>query len=103
MPPKLADQSAAVRIFDEIGFGDWFHCFTGVVEIPGGIGPLVPRVSGLTGAGLSTVMVLAAATQAFVLGAPGLASFPLVLAMLLVWMASRRRDTIVAVSQLLSR
>ncbi|MEU4345460.1 DoxX family protein [Nocardia sp. NPDC023852] len=31
-----------MRIFNDIGFGDWFRYFTGVVEIAGGIGLLVP-------------------------------------------------------------
>lgn len=87
--PKLVGQEDAVRIFHELG-GDWFRYFTGVVEISGGIGLLVPRLSGLAAAGLSITMVCAAGVQAFALGAPGMAIFPLVLAGVFVWIATQR-------------
>ncbi|MEU6562028.1 DoxX family protein [Nocardia nova] len=89
--PKLAGQSDAVRIFHEIGWGDWFRYFAGVVEIAGGIGLLVPRLTGLAAAGLTVTMILAAATQAFVLDAPANAIFPLVLAVIFAWIAYERR------------
>ncbi|WP_327114933.1 DoxX family protein [Nocardia sp. NBC_01730] len=101
--PKVFGQADAVRIFNEIGLGDWFRYLTGIVEIAGGIGLLVPRLSGLAAAGLSVTMVLAAATQAFIMGAPGLAPFPLVLAVLFAWLAYRRRDGIVVLREMLSR
>ncbi|WP_227982830.1 DoxX family protein [Nocardia spumae] len=89
--PKLVGQSDAIRIFHEIGWGDWFRYLTGVVEISGGIGLLVPRLSAWAAAGLSVTMVCAAATQAFVLDAPGNAAFPLVLAAVFGWIAYERR------------
>ncbi|WP_454198924.1 DoxX family protein [Nocardia sp. Marseille-Q1738] len=101
--PKVVGQSGAVRIFDEIGLGDWFRYLTGVVEIAGGIGLLVPRMSGLAAAGLSVTMVLAAATQAFILNAPALAPFPLVLAVVFAWIAYQRRDTLAALRETLTR
>ncbi len=88
--PKLAGQSDAVRVFHEIGWGDWFRYLTGLVEVSGGIGLLVPRLSGLAAAGLSITMVCAAATQAFLMGAPAMAIFPLALAALFAWMARER-------------
>ncbi|RDI65687.1 DoxX-like protein [Nocardia pseudobrasiliensis] len=88
--PKLVGQSDAVRVFHEIGWGDWFRYFTGLVEVSGGIGLLVPRLSGLAAAGLSITMVCAAATQAFLMGAPSMAIFPLALAALFAWMAHER-------------
>ncbi|MFR9773557.1 DoxX family protein [Nocardia sp. SC052] len=101
--PKLVGQSDAVRIFHEIGFGDWFRYLTGLVEVAGGAGLLVPRLSGLAASGLSVTMVLAAATQAFLLGAPALAPFPLVLAVVFAWIAYQRRDSIAAVREMLPR
>ena len=101
--PKLFGQETAVENFNDIGFGDWFRYFTGTVELAGGIGLLVPRLSGLAAAGLSITTVLAAATQAFLLDAPALAPFPLVLAVLFGWMAYQRRDTIVAAREMLTR
>ncbi|WP_067720033.1 DoxX family protein [Nocardia yamanashiensis] len=89
--PKLVGQSDAVHAFDTIGWGDWFRYFTGVVEISGGIGLLVPRLTAPAAAGLSITTVLAAATQAFLLDAPALAPFPLVLAVVFAWIAYERR------------
>jgi putative oxidoreductase len=34
-----------VRVFNEIGFGQWFRYFTGVVEVLGGVLLLVPRAT----------------------------------------------------------
>ncbi|WP_062998805.1 DoxX family protein [Nocardia mikamii] len=89
--PKVVGQSDAVRIFHDIGWGDWFRYFTGLVEISGGIGLLVPRLSWLAAAGLSITMVCAAATQAFVMDAPAGSIFPLVLAAVFAWIAYERR------------
>ncbi|MFF2556936.1 DoxX family protein [Nocardia sp. NPDC058058] len=89
--PKLVGQHDAVVAFQNIGWGEWFRYFTGVVEVSGGIGLLVPRLSGPAAAGLSITTVLAALTQAFLLDAPALAPFPLVLAVMFAWIAYERR------------
>ena len=89
--PKLAGQSDAVRIFNDMGWGDGLRYFVGVVEISGGIGLLVPRLTRFAAAGLSVTTVLAAATQAFVLDTPGNMFFPLVLAVTFAWIAYERR------------
>ncbi|MET7772768.1 DoxX family protein [Nocardia sp. NPDC005366] len=101
--PKLVGQADAARIFADIGFGTWFMYFTGAVEVAGGIGLMVYRLSGLAALGLSITTVLAAATQAFLLDAPGLAIFPLVLAAIFGWIAYQRRDTIDAMWALVKR
>lgn len=89
--PKMVGQADAVRIFHEIGWGDWFRYFTGLVEISGGIGLMVPRLTRFAAAGLSITTVCAAATQAFVLDSPAGAVFPLVLAAVFAWIAYERR------------
>ncbi|MET8429974.1 DoxX family protein [Nocardia sp. NPDC059091] len=89
--PKFAGQADAVRVFHQIGWGDWFRYFTGLVEVSGGIGLLVARLNGPAAAGLSITMVCAAATQAFVLGSPALAVFPLILVGVFAWIAYERR------------
>ncbi|MEU1432010.1 DoxX family protein [Nocardia sp. NPDC005746] len=89
--PKFVGQADAVRIYNEIGWGDWFRYLTGLVEVSGGLGLMIPRLSGPAAAGLSITMVCAAATQAFLLGAPGLAIFPLVLVAVFAWIAYERR------------
>ncbi|WP_433590868.1 DoxX family protein [Nocardia sp. CA-145437] len=89
--PKFVGQADAVRIYNEIGWGDWFRYLTGLVEVSGGLGLMIPRLSGPAAAGLSITMVCAAATQAFLLGAPSLAIFPLVLVAVFAWIAYERR------------
>ncbi|MGW4740949.1 DoxX family protein [Nocardia xishanensis] len=101
--PKFVGQEDAVRIFDAIGFGDWFMYFTGLVEVAGGIGLLIRRLAGAAAAGLSITMVFAAATQAFILDAPSYSVFPLVLAAMFAWLAWERRDGLVALRDGLSR
>ncbi|MEV0437102.1 MULTISPECIES: DoxX family protein [Nocardia] len=73
--------------------------FIGVVEVAGGIGLMVPRLSGLAAVGLSVLTVLAAATQAFIADLPGMAIFPLVLAAIFAWIAYERRATITALTR----
>ncbi|WP_068065156.1 DoxX family protein [Nocardia xishanensis] len=101
--PKFVGQEDAVRIFDAVGFGDWFMYFTGLVEVAGGIGLLIRRLAGAAAAGLSITMVFAAATQAFVLDAPSYSVFPLVLAAVFAWLAWELRDGLVALRDGLSR
>ncbi|MEV4128886.1 DoxX family protein [Nocardia sp. NPDC049707] len=101
--PKLLGAHAAVESFDTIGWGQWFRYFTGVVELAGGIGLLVPRLTGPAAVGLAITTVCAALTQIFLLGAPALAPFPLVLAVVFVWIAWQRRDSIIAARELLAR
>ncbi|MEV5837728.1 DoxX family protein [Nocardia sp. NPDC052112] len=100
--PKLLGAHAAVESFDTIGWGQWFRYFTGLVELAGGIGLLVPRLTGPAAVGLTITTVCAALTQVFLLGAPALAPFPLVLAAVFGWIAWQRRDSIIAARELLA-
>jgi uncharacterized membrane protein YphA (DoxX/SURF4 family) len=68
---KLLGDPTAVASFQTIGFGQWFRYFTGVVELAGGIGLLIPRLSGLAALGLVGVMIGATLTNLFLL--PGMA------------------------------
>lgn len=89
--PKLVGEHTAVHVFAQIGWGDWFRYFTGVVEVSGGIGLVIPRLTAAAAAGLTITMVCAAATQVFLLHAPAMGIFPLALAGLFAWMAYARR------------
>jgi putative oxidoreductase len=40
---KLAGVPAMVEMFDKIGLGQWFRYFTGLLEVAGAIGLLMPR------------------------------------------------------------
>ncbi|NEW41656.1 DoxX family protein [Nocardia cyriacigeorgica] len=77
--------------------------FIGLVEVAGGVGLMVPKVSALAAAGLTVLTVLAAATQAFIADAPEMAIFPLVLAAIFAWIAYERRSTIADLRSALSR
>ena len=57
--PKLYGDAASVESFEAIGFGQWFRIVTGLVELAGAIGLVVPRLSSLAAAGLAITMVCA--------------------------------------------
>lgn len=40
---KLIGRPAMVQEFAQIGFGQWFRYFTGILEVSGAIGVLVPK------------------------------------------------------------
>ena len=82
-----------VKKFDEIGFGQWLRYLTGVLEIAGAVGLLIPRLCGLAALGLAGVMVGATATELFLLD-NGDATLPAILLVLAAIVAWFRRDTI---------
>lgn len=42
---KFSERPLWLRIFEEIGFGQWFRYFTGVVEVSGALMLLVPKAT----------------------------------------------------------
>jgi putative oxidoreductase len=42
---KLIGRLNMVQEFHQVGLGQWFRYFTGVLEVGGGLGVLIPRVS----------------------------------------------------------
>lgn len=75
-------QQEMVDNFAKIGAGTWFRYFVGVLELAGGIGLLIPRLSGLAALGLAGVMVGAIFTHLFVLPPAHYALGPAVLVIL---------------------
>ncbi|HZE37427.1 MAG TPA: DoxX family protein [Stackebrandtia sp.] len=63
--PKLLGDPTAAAVFHQIGWGDWYRYFVGVVEVAGGIGLLIPRLCGLASIGLAATMVGATLTNTF--------------------------------------
>ena len=98
---KFAGEATVVQMFDTIGWGDWFRYFTGVVEIAGAIGLLIPRMTGLAALGLVGVMVGALITHAAIGGNPVAAIVLAVLAGVVAW--GRRGRTTELVSAFASR
>jgi putative oxidoreductase len=94
---KFSDDPAShwVRLFREIGAGDWFRYFTGVTEVLGGVLVLVPRTTLVGLILLALTMTAAALIVAFVLGHAADAVFPsvflAVLVGVIVWHQRGRR------------
>ena len=80
-----------VKIFDQIGWGQWFRYATGVVELLGAILMLVPhRLVTLAGAGLLICSMFGAIlAHVFVLGDPFASIIPLVLIVVIAGAAAK--------------
>ena len=86
---KVAGSEQMVRMFDDIGAGQWLRVFVGVLEIAGAVGLLVPRLAAAAALGLVALMAGAAVTNVAVLGiAP---TVPLVFGVLAAVVAYSRR------------
>ncbi len=64
-------ESTWVKLFQQIGLGQWFRYFTGVVEVLGGVLVLIPWTVTAGLALLACTMGSAALILTFVLGRPG--------------------------------
>ncbi|MEV7551339.1 DoxX family protein [Amycolatopsis sp. NPDC089917] len=75
------------QTFDEIGLGQWLRYVTGVLEVGGAIGLLVPRLGGPAALLLAGVMVGASVTELFILanGGPVLPLVLLIMTATLAW------------------
>jgi putative oxidoreductase len=87
---KFENRGVWVKIFEEIGLGQWFRLFTGVVQVSGGV-LFVPRRTRTVGAVLlGSTMLGAAIVDVVVVGSP-IVVVPLLLLILIavVWVTSR--------------
>ena len=78
---KLAGAAVMVELFAKVGLGQWFRYLTGLLEVAGGIGLLIPRYAFYAAVLLAIVMVGAVIAQVTVLGdslAPPIVLFVLV-------------------------
>ena len=67
---KFGPTSGWIHLFQEIGFGQWFRYFTGVVEVLGGVLVLIPWTATAGLALLACTMASAALILAFGIGRP---------------------------------
>jgi putative oxidoreductase len=67
--PKLMLTPEVVAGFSGLGAGSWFILFVGACELAGGIGLMIPRLSGLAAIGLVGLMTGATITNLFLLPA----------------------------------
>jgi putative oxidoreductase len=73
-----------VKMFHDIGAGDWFRYFTGVMEVLGGLLVMIPRTA-LIGFGMLVVTMMGAVLiVALVLGSPVQSLFPAIFLMALI-------------------
>jgi putative oxidoreductase len=80
-----------VKLFDEIGFGQWFRYATGTIQIIGGLLMFVPATALAGGALLACTMVGAILTHVFLLDTGiGGAVFPAAFLGLIVFAVRRR-------------
>lgn len=84
---KLAGTAAMVELFDKVGRGQWFRYFTGLLEVAGGIGLLIPRYAFYAAGLLAVVMVGAIIAHLTVLGtSPAVPIVLLVLSGTIAWL-----------------
>lgn len=84
---KLASRPGMIAEFQQVGLGQWFRYFTGILEVTGAAGVLIPRVSRRAALLLATVMAGAITAHLTVLHtAPTLPAVLLALALTLWWL-----------------
>jgi uncharacterized membrane protein YphA (DoxX/SURF4 family) len=86
-----APYSSWVKMFNQIGWGDWFRYFTGVVELTGAALVLIPHTVTIGLALLACTMAGAAITHVAILRDGAVAAVPAVIALGLVGFAVLRR------------
>ncbi|ANZ35814.1 DoxX family protein [Lentzea guizhouensis] len=94
-----------VAKFDDIGFGQWFRYFTGVLEIATALGLLIPRICGLAALALAGIMAGAALTEMFLVTNGGIddATMPLVFMVWALVIAVYRREQILGAVRLVRK
>ena len=90
---KLAGMQMAVEEFARYGYPDWFRLVVGAAEVTGAVLLLVPRAALYGAIMLSVVMIGATVTHLTHQEAPN-AVVPIVLLVLLAFVAASRRETI---------
>ena len=65
---KLTGAAAMVELFDKVGRGQWFRYLTGLLEVAGAVGLLIPRYAFYAAGLLAIVMVGAIIAHVTVLG-----------------------------------
>ncbi|HEX7303340.1 DoxX family protein [Lentzea sp.] len=94
-----------VAKFDDIGFGQWFRYFTGVLEIAAAVGLLIPRICGLAALALAGIMAGAAVTEVFLVTNGGLkgAWMPLLFMVWALVIAVYRREQVLGALSLVRK
>lgn len=89
---KLAGAQAMVQEFDQIGFGQWLRYVTGILEVSGAVGVLIPGFRFAASLQIAAVMVGATWTNIVILHLPPLARLTAVLLTLALLLAALSRS-----------
>ena len=71
---KLIGRPDMVRLFHDIGIGQWFRYVTGTIEVTGALLLIIPFLSGAAAIGLGAVMIVASLVELLVLHRPPFAA-----------------------------
>jgi uncharacterized membrane protein YphA (DoxX/SURF4 family) len=90
---KFGESRMWIRIFDQIGFGQWFRYFTGVVEVGGAVLLLIPATRMLGAMLLACTMLGALLVHVFVMGVspPTIGVVVLLLVLVALGVEAKRR------------
>jgi putative oxidoreductase len=91
---KLIGNSAMVQEFAQIGIGQWFRYFTGILEVSGAVGLLIPKFRFQAALQIAALMAGATATNLFILHIPVLAGLTAALMALVLSLAWQWRPAI---------
>lgn len=86
---KLLGTRAMVKEFAQIGMGQWFRYFTGILEVSGAVGVLTPKYRFWAALQITAVMAGATIANIWVLHLPPLARVTALLlaaALILAWL-----------------
>jgi putative oxidoreductase len=84
---KLLSAPGVIEEFRQIGLGQWLRYFTGILEVSGAIGVLIPAFRFRAALLIATVMAGATATNLFILHIPALAGLTAALMALMLTLA----------------
>lgn len=76
---KLTGLPMMVALFEQIGIGQWFRIFTGIVQVVGGIAILLPATAAFGGLLLAATMAVAVLIHLFVIGGSAVPALVLLL------------------------
>jgi hypothetical protein len=90
---KLIGRPDMVRLFHDIGIGQWLRYVTGTIEVTGALLLIIPFLSGVAALGLGAVMIVASLVELLVLHRPPVAALACLSAhTLIAWRRVGRRS-----------
>lgn len=89
---KFSERRLWLRIFEEIGFGQWFRYFTGVVEVAGGLLLLIPKATFVAVGLLVCTMIGALIVHVLVIGVGPQTVFVCILLLMLCIVGAKRAN-----------